>query len=315
MKITNTNKLTYLACWSLFLAFTLTTTGCGTTATQSDDSTATEMNAADANTSDSSKTTTPPPAEKKAEVVLDETSSAATDAVLLTPVIALSNESKSVPKRAKKQPKGVIDFCKVKPYAKYKRQVKNGIKAAWEAKKAGKYGIGFRNKAEYNKWSKTQKDFFLYMFDACRTLAICEINNNKSKKKKKNACNVQQATFEAWQDSAKLFAKQVKKFKTQQPSALCGLQPKQGDVSLCFTQRAAQIDDACDGEVCQELSQCWSSVAMKDDVIRQAESSCRFSGQKLSKCRGHMEATQHRKDRFSACDKMQNDIDLAFQPS
>jgi len=316
MKIKNIAKFAYFVCWSLFLAITLTIVGCGGTPTQGEDpALAPEPKTAESAKSkgdDTTTTATEVTDKKEEEIGLDETSSATSDALLLTPVIALSSSKKGVPKRVEEQPDGVIDFCKVKPYTKSKRQVKNGIKAAWEDTQAGKYGVGFRNKAEYKKWNSTQKDFFLYMFDACKSLAVCEINNKKNKKK--DACKVQQAKFDAWQSSAKLFAKKIKKLKTQQPSALCSLQPQNGDVSLCFNQRAAQIDNACDGEVCKELSQCWTSVAMKDDVIRQAESSCRFFGQKSSKCRGHIEAIKHRKEQFTKCNKMQNDINLAFEP-
>jgi len=323
-------RISYLPIWSLLMLTSLIFAGCGSTSKKSDDTTLASMTQKIETTdpADVSKKSTESSmqkeskmanAEDKEDVIsLNESSSAATEALLLTPVIALSSASRlsGAPKRAKKQPAGVIDFCKVLPYAKNKRQVKNGIKAAWDAKLAKKYGVGFRNKAEYKKWSNTQKEFFLYIFDACRSFALCELDNMKNSKKNKTikSCGLQKATFEAWQDSAQRFAKEVKKFKTQQPAALCGLQPNNGDVSLCFKLRSSQIDDACDGAVCKELSQCWTSVAMKDDVIRQSESSCGFSGQKLSECRSHIEATIHRKDRFTACNTMQNDIDLAFQP-
>ncbi len=332
---TQISVLTDLFYWSLCLIIFLAIAGCGSISIQNKD----EALAFPPKTSKSSNPTNTPtlapkpkpkltPKEQKntatvskkeqktteKDVSLDEASSAATEALLLTPVIALGSSSykQGTPKQSKKRPNGIIDFCKVKPYTKYKTQVKNGIKAAWDAKLANKYGVGFRNKAEYNKWNNTQKDFFLYMSEACSSFAECEINSKKNKKR--NSCNIQQATFDAWQDSAKRFAKEVVKFKTQQPAALCGVQPDNGDVSLCFKRRAKQIDDACDGDVCKELSQCWTSIAMKDDVIRQAESSCLFSGQKLSTCRGYIEATKHRKEHFASCNKMQNDLDLALQP-
>ena len=237
---------------------------------------------------------------------------AAPGAVLLTPVEILSYDNRGVPKRAKDQDKAVIKFCVAQPYAKYKKQVVNGIKQSWEKTQAGVYGVGFRNKKEYNRWNSTQKDFFLYMFDACRNLAMCEIESKKTKKK--NACGVEQVKFNAWQDSAKNFADQVTSFKDTQPPSLCSLTPNEKDASLCFGRLADQIDQVCNGDVCQELSQCWRSIAIKDDVIRQAESSCGFSGQKLSKCSGYIGAVKTRKDRFNACKSMQDNIKLSIQP-
>lgn len=352
---TQISILTNLLCWSLFLITFLTIAGCSSSSSRNSTPTEDKYTALafpPKTTESSDPIQTPKPKEqkdiatsnkkvetkvetkaetkvetktkvkiKKKVVIkeentrLDEAFSAATDVLLLTPVIALSSttfSSQGAPTRSKKQPDGVNDFCNVKPYAEHEKQVKNGIKTAWDTKIADEYGVGFRNIAEYNKWNNTQKDFFLFTFDACRSLALCEIDNKKNKKN--NACFVQQVTFDAWQDSAKLFTNEVKKFRTQQPAALCSIQPNNGDVSLCFKQRAKQINDVCDADVCKELSQCWASVAIKDDVVRQAESSCRFSGQKLSTCRGHIEAMEHRKNRFIRCNKMQNNLDLVFQP-
>ncbi len=321
-------KIIHSASWLMFLAIMFTFTACTGAASKSDEAT----NSATSSTTDQTEakstgdtnstgdrapanTTSSAikPAAKNAEekdVSLNVPFSAAPGAMFLTPIEILSSTNRGVPKRAKDQPAGVIDFCKVKPYAKYKQQVKAGIAAAQKDHKAGTYGVGFRNNTEFKTWNKTQNDFFLYMFAACRDLAMCEIDNKK--KKKKSSCEVQQIKFDAWQNSAKLFAEQVKLFKTQQPSALCSLQPSNNDVSLCFRKRAEQIDNACDAEPCQTLSQCWTSVAMKDDVIRQAESSCRFDGQKLSKCSGYIGAIENRKIRFTQCKNMQNDLNLSF---
>ena len=318
------NKIIHSASWLMFLAIMFTLTACSGAASKSDEATnsttdQTEAQSADgtnstgdrASTETTSSVIKPAAANEAAkDVSVNVSFSAAPGALFLTPIEILSSTNRGVPKRAKDQPAGVIDFCKVKPYAKYKKQVKAGIAAAQQDHKAGAFGVGFRNNTEYKTWNKTQNDFFLYMFAACRDLAMCEIDNKK--KKKKSSCEVQQIKFDAWQNSAKLFAEQIKIFKTQQPSALCSLQPSNNDVSLCFRKRAEQIDNACDAEPCQTLSQCWTSVAMKDDVIRQAESSCRFDGQKLSKCSGYIGAIENRKVRFNQCNDMQKDLNLSF---
>ena len=319
-------KIIHPASWLMFLAIMFTFTACTGTASKSDETTNSATNSSSTTTTDQTEAKSADgkaPAETTSSVIkpagkneeekdvsVNVSFSAAPGALFLTPREILSSTNRGVPKRAKNQPAGVIDFCKVKPYAKYKNQVKAGIAAAQQDHKAGTFGVGFRNNTEYKTWNKTQNDFFLYMFAACRDLAMCEIDNKK--KKKKSSCEVQQIKFDAWQNSAKLFAEQVKLFKPQQPSALCSLQPSNNDVSLCFRKRAEQIDNACDAEPCQTLSQCWTSVAMKDDVIRQAESSCRFDGQKLSKCSGYIGAIENRKVRFNQCNDMQKDLNLSF---
>ena len=320
MKTKGITKILHSASWLMFLAVMFTFTACTGTTSKSDEATdsatssattdQTETKSTDGSAAPAETTSSENKPAATKDVSLNEPFSAAPGALYLTPIEILSSTNRGVPKRAKDQPAGVIDFCKVKPYAKYKKQVKAGIAAAKEDHKAGAFGVGFRNKTEYKTWNKTQNDFFLYMFAACKDLALCEIENKK--KKKKSSCGIQQTKFDAWQNSAKLFAKQVKLFKAQQPSALCSLQPSNNDVSLCFRKRAEQIDNACDAEPCQALSQCWTSVAMKDDVIRQAESSCRFDGQKLSKCSGYIGAIENRKIRFTQCKNMQNDLNLSF---
>jgi len=322
MKTKGITKIVHSASWLMFLAIMFTFSACTGSASKSDEATgsATADQTETKSTGDSSapakmtSTTIKPAAknEEEKDISVNEPFSAAPGAMFLTPIEILSSTNRGVPKRAKDQPAGVIDFCKVKPYAKYKKQVIAGIAAAQEDYKAGSYGVGFRNKTEYKTWNKTKNDFFLYMFAACRDLAMCEIENKKNKNKNKSSCDIQQIKFDAWQNSAKLFAEQVKLFKTQQPSALCSLQPSHNDVSLCFRKRAEQIDNACDAAPCVTLSRCWTSVAMKDDVIRQAESSCRFSGQKLSKCSGYIGAIENRKTRFNQCNDMQKDLNLSF---
>lgn len=244
-------------------------------------------------------------------VAAAEQTIAAPGAVLLTPVEILSYENRGIPSRPTKQADAVTKFCVAQPYAKHKKQVIDGINSAWEKTKAGTYGVGFRNKKEYEKWNKTQKDFFLYMFDACQNLAMCKEQGKKSKKK--NACGVQQAKFDAWQNSARYFAKTVKSFQDEQPPSLCGLRPDNKDASLCFERRSQQIREACGGEICDELSNCWRDVAIKDQVIRQAESSCGFSGQKLSQCSGYIGAVQNRKAQFDICKNMEDGLSLTLQ--
>lgn len=307
----STGQLTQFRSWFLILiiiSLATLATGCASSPQQAAED---QSSAASSRDSKQTASTDTPSTATAPTAPAEEKTIAAPGAVLLTPVEILSYDDRSVPKRAKNQPDEVIKFCVAQPYAKHKKQVLNGINDAWEKTKAGKYGVGFRNKKEYNKWNKIQQDFFLYMFDACRTVALCEIQSKKDKKK--NACTIEHARFNAWQASAKKFAENVKSFENGQPPSLCGLLPSDKDASLCFDRRAEQIEQSC-GDACLELSQCWRNVAIKDDVIRQAESSCGFTGQKLSQCSGYIGATQNRKTQFKECNSLQSGLKLSFQP-
>jgi hypothetical protein len=307
-------KLSYLFIWSFLFIFSFATAGCGSTPTQTKESAAPEKpdtNVKPAPTDALSDAPSGGPVNTKSIAETTETFSAAPEAILLTPIEILSTADRNTPEHAKDRPKEIIDSCLKKPYVQHEKQIKRGISDAWTATQAGKFGVGFRDKKEYTQWDTTQQGFFLYTSNACQTLALCELKNKQTKEK--ISCNAEKTLFTAWQNSAKLFAEKVNLLKNQQPPALCGLQPKNTDVSLCFKQLADQIDTACTGDTCQALSQCWRSVAMKDGVIRQAESSCRFSGQKPLNCRGYIDAIKRRKARFSDCDQMQKDINLTLQ--
>lgn len=206
-------------------------------------------------------------------------------------------------------PPYVMTFCEQKPYVKYKNEIQAALENGWNATQEGKYGAGFRNEKEYKKWDLTQQQLIKNVFSACKLLAMC-----KSEYRKKGACGTEEKQFNAWQNTAQAFLEKVKTFESQQPPPLCGIKPNLDDETQCFEKLAQEISSTCQSSSCKELSQCWNSVAIMDEVINQAESSCRFAGQTLSQCRGYISAVNRRKSAFNRCEKQQNNVGLVFQP-
>jgi hypothetical protein len=223
------------------------------------------------------------------------------------PVPAIS--STALERLSGKESPAVIDFCQTQPYVEYEKKSQSHIKKAWQAKQAGAFAVGFRNQAEYKKWVNTQKQLFDQVLVMCKSLAFCKTENSKE-----GACKTEQSQFNAWQDAAKSFLDKTQLLDSQQPSQLCTIKPSLENDLSCFEQLADNVDKSCHSPVCRELGQCWRSVAIMDDVIRQAESSCRFARIPLNECRGYTTAVRRKKSHFAKCETLKSETGLIFQP-
>jgi len=205
----------------------------------------------------------------------------------------------------------VVESCKKEPYIKYEKASKASIKAGWQATKAEKYGVGFRNAAEYKKWSSTHNTLFKRVSLACETLSKCAKSTKKGKKKK---CASQAATFQDLQALAKTFSDNVSEVKTSQVVKLCSMKPNLDDEARCFDALATNIRTMCKTDQCGELAQCWQNIYFMDAALRQAESSCKFARQKLTQCRGYSEQIGRRKAQLKRCASMHEAVNLKTLP-
>ena len=208
-------------------------------------------------------------------------------------------------------PPKIVESCKDEPYGKYEEQARSSIKKGLAATKAEKFGVGFRDVAEHNKWSKTHGEIFKSVNEACSALSNCA---KKHKKNKDKECVAQAKTFASWQGIAKSFAKKAKSVETTQPPKICSMKPTLSDPADCFHGLAKNIDKVCDSDECKLTSDCWRGVGFLDGAIIQAEQSCGFVHQKLKNCRGYTEATQRRKNKFAQCAEMQESLNITIFP-
>lgn len=188
--------------------------------------------------------------------------------------------------------------CKQQPFVKYKTQAEQSIKKGWEAKKAERFGVGFRNEAEYKKWSDTSNQLFTKVSELCSAMSACAKQNKADKEKK---CAAEAERFGQWQDLAEKFVAKAKTVETTQPPMLCSLEPSADDLSQCFNLLADKIEDTCVSAQCKETSICFRGVYFLDDAINQAKLACSYVGQKLSECRGYVEETGRRSAAFERC--------------
>lgn len=209
------------------------------------------------------------------------------------------------------KPPKIVESCKDEPYGKYEQQARDSIAKGLAATKADTFGVGFRNVAEHNKWSKIHNSLFKSVNDACTALSECA---KQHKKDKDTECVAQAKTFATWQALAKSFAAKAKSVETTEPPIICSLEPNLDDPADCFHGLAANITKACDTDACKETSDCWRGVGFLDGAIAQSKKSCDFVHQKLDTCRGYIEATQRRKDKFAHCGEMQNALDITIFP-
>lgn len=208
-------------------------------------------------------------------------------------------------------PPKMVEECKKEPYVKYEQQARNSISMGWEATKAQRFGVGFRNADEYKKWSNTHNDVFTKVTELCEALSICTKQNKADKNTK---CVEQAKQFAQWQKLSERFATKVKSVETTQPPMLCSLKPKDTDPSECFNLLADQIGQTCQTETCKDASICFRGVYFLDDAINQAELACGFVGQKLSNCRGYIEATGRRKAEFEQCLGLYEQLEVEILP-
>lgn len=205
----------------------------------------------------------------------------------------------------------IVEECKQEPYVKYEQQSRESIKKGMQATKAERFGVGFRNAGEYKKWSTAHNEVFKSVSEACMVLSDCAKKNAKDKEKQ---CASQATKYNDWKKLAKRFADKVKAVESTQPPPLCALTPDKNDPSDCFNLLADNINETCQSEQCQEASLCFRGVYFLDDAIRQAEHACGFVGQKLSECRGYVEASGRRQNELSQCLDMYKNLDAEILP-
>ncbi len=192
----------------------------------------------------------------------------------------------------------VVTSCKREPFVRYQQDSRAGIDKAWQDTQDGRYGYGFSDQLEYKKWQDVHSDLFASVAVACEVLSTCA---QRAGDKAKKACVREARSFTGWQHTGQQFLERVKSMETGMAPSLCAVTPAFTDLSDCFSRLAERIDDVCRNKRCQEVSQCWRSVAFLDQAIHQAESACGFAGQDLSMCRGFVEATGRREAKFAQC--------------
>lgn len=232
-----------------------------------------------------------------------DTSAPATDTSQTTEP-AVEPEAATVPPK-------IVETCKDQPYIKYEEQSRESIAKGLAATKAGKFGVGFRDVNEHNTWSKVHNELFKQVNEACGALSECAKTH---KKDKDTECVAQAKTFDEWQKLAKEFAEKAKTVETTQPPKICSWTPSLDDPASCFHGLADNIDKVCDSDACKETSDCWRGVGFLDSAIIQAKTACGFVHQKLSDCRGYIEATSRRKNKFSQCEDLQGRLVITIFP-
>jgi len=205
----------------------------------------------------------------------------------------------------------IVESCKKEAFTKWEGQSRAAIKAGWDATKENTYGVGFKNADQYKQWSETHNLVFKSVNSACDELAQCAKSAGKDKEK---ACAAQAATYRDWQDLAKEFTDKVEAVKVTQLDAMCAIPLTLSDSRNCFESQANNIAKHCKSEACDEVSQCWQSLAFMNDALIQAETACNFSHIKLEKCRGYTEQQMRRKDQIESCEFMQKKLGVSFLP-
>lgn len=255
------------------------------------------------------------PSEAAASGASTETAATATGGDSSTPAATAAAEPAApaappVEPEEVKPPK-MVESCKDEPYGKYEKQARESIAKGLENTKAEKFGVGFRNVAEHNKWSKVHNALFKSVNDACAALSDCA---KKHQKDKDTECVAQAKTFATWQSLAKDFASKAKSVETTEPPIICSLEPNLADPAKCFHGRGESISKVCNSGACKETSDCWRGVGFLDAAIIQSKQSCGFVHQDLKNCRGYTEATKRRKDKFEQCKDMEGGLDITIFP-
>ena len=210
------------------------------------------------------------------------------------------------------QPIRIVETCKNEPYVKYEKQSQTSINKGLAATKAGKFGVGFRDSGQYNRWQGIHRDLFAVVNKSCDDLKKCAAKHAKNKDKE---CAVQAYVYNEWKQKAESFAKKAKAVETTEPDPICSVKPNLADDPDCFHGMGDNFDKFCADPECKEVSDCWRSVGFLDQAIKQAAQACGFVGQNLNSCRGYMEATKRRKDKFDRCMSMQEKVGLPVLPA
>jgi len=241
-----------------------------------------------------------------------KTDVAATPAATQPEAKPATAEKAAAPKSRPQQPESprAVASCQNEPYVGYEQQARKSIQKGLEATQAEKFGVGFRNVEEHQKWSATHNVLFNETASACEALSKC----TKANKNNNSKCAKQAQTFQDWQAITKNFTTKAKTAETTQPPKICSLKPSLIDAPRCFHQRAENILRDCDTEECKALSHCWDGVGYLDGVITQATQSCGFVHQELTQCRSYQEATKRRENKFSQCGELQNQFNITTYP-
>lgn len=221
-------------------------------------------------------------------------------------------ETKAVAEQpAETKPVRIDVSCKNEPYSKYEKASRDSIAKGLSATTAKVYGVGFRDRNEYKRWSKTHGQLFTAVNQACSELSKCASKHPKDKTKQ---CAKQADHFAQWQQLAKEFTEKAKQVETTEPPEICSFTPSLDDAASCFHRLADNVDKACTSSECKETSACWRGVGFLDYAISQATSACGYAHQKLSECRGYTTASKRRKDKFARCVEMQKSLKVRIIP-
>jgi len=203
------------------------------------------------------------------------------------------------------------ESCKQQPFVQYESDARQHIQHGWEATQAQRFGVGFRDKEEYERWKQSHEQLFTKVSEVCEQVSACVKQNPTDKDQK---CASQAQRFEQWQNVAQHFVEKVKVVEASQPPMLCSLTPSAEDPSECYSKVAERIGQACQNQQCQEASGCFLGISFLDDAINQAKLACGFVGQKLADCRGYVEATQRRKTNVQQCIDMYKQLPVEILP-
>lgn len=208
-------------------------------------------------------------------------------------------------------PLRIVESCKNEPYVKYEKQAMTSLEKGLAATKAGKFGVGFRKVDDYKRWKGIHEKLFKTVNESCNALKKCAGKNAKDKETK---CAVEAYVFNEWQKKAEHFTIMAKAAETTEPDPICSVEPNLADDPKCFHGLADNFDKFCSAPECKEVSDCWRGVGFLDQAITQARQACGFVHQELSTCRGYLEATKRREDKFNRCMDMQKKINMPLFP-
>lgn len=231
--------------------------------------------------------------------------------VTFVPADAAASTSENLPVITKAPQ--IVEECKKEPYADQEVKARASIAKGKQATEEGKFGVGFRNAAEFTKWSNMHNQVFTAVSQACADLSNCA-KQYKTEKEKSDNCSVQANLYKEWKNVAAEFTDKVKSVESTQPPYLCSTPPAVDDLPRCYEQLAENIDKACQSDACAEASACWRSVSFLDLALNQAESACKFAHIKLDECRGYTEASGRRKAKFSQCSDLQTQSGVKVVP-
>jgi len=210
------------------------------------------------------------------------------------------------------EPLRIVDSCKDEPFVNLEKQAMASLQKGLEATKAEKYGVGFRNMEDYKRWKDIHEKLFKAVNQSCEALKQCASKNAKDKEAK---CGTEAYVFNEWQQRAEHFTEKAKVVEKSEPAPICSFDPNLADDPDCFHGLGDSLDAFCSAPECKEVSDCWRGVGFLDQAITQARQACGFVHQELSTCRGYVEATDRRKEKFNRCKSMHDALGMPLFPA